>query len=196
MMFLWKIRCLCWRILGIEYQHALSTFDHVYLEEDQFAKIDRFSYNNHAVVYRWSDAPVRIGKFCSISYHVKLIADGGNHMLNGISSHPFFANAVEGPRGITIGNDVWIGMGVTILNGVKIGNGVTIAAGAVVVSDIPDYCVAAGIPAKVIRKKCTEADAEKMNHIAWWNWTDDVINARKDDFNLSISEFIKKYELL
>ncbi len=53
---------------------------------------------------------------------------------------------------VTIGNDVWIGGNVTILPGVTIGNNVVIAAGAVVNKDIPDNCVAAGVPAKVIKE--------------------------------------------
>ena len=47
--------------------------------------------------------------------------------------------------------DVWIGANVTLLSGVTIGRGATIAAGAVVNKSIPPYCVAGGVPAKVIK---------------------------------------------
>lgn len=50
-----------------------------------------------------------------------------------------------------IGNDVWIGRRVMIMPGVHIGNGCIIAAGAVVTKDIPDYTIAGGVPAKVIK---------------------------------------------
>ncbi|WP_297817947.1 sugar O-acetyltransferase [uncultured Lactobacillus sp.] len=53
---------------------------------------------------------------------------------------------------VTIGNDVWICGKVTICPGVNIGNNVVIAAGAVVTKDIPDNSMAAGVPAKVIKK--------------------------------------------
>lgn len=56
------------------------------------------------------------------------------------------------PRPISIGNHVWIGFGATILKGVSIGNGAIIAAGSVVTHDIPANCLAAGVPAKVIRE--------------------------------------------
>ena len=58
-------------------------------------------------------------------------------------------------KGITIGNDVWIGVGVRIVDGVRIGNGVVIGAGSVVLRDIPDESIAAGVPARIIgsRKK-------------------------------------------
>ena len=52
---------------------------------------------------------------------------------------------------IKIGDNVFIGYRVIILPGVKIGNNVVIGAGAVVCRDIPDNCVAAGVPAKVIK---------------------------------------------
>ena len=51
---------------------------------------------------------------------------------------------------IEIGNNVMVGTGVRILPNVKIGNNVVVGAGAVVTKDIPDNCVAAGVPCKVI----------------------------------------------
>jgi len=54
-------------------------------------------------------------------------------------------------RPVIIGNDVWIGSRVTILPGVHIGNGVVIGAASVVTKDIPDYAIAAGNPAKIIK---------------------------------------------
>ncbi len=53
---------------------------------------------------------------------------------------------------IVIGNRVWIGTNVTILKGVIIGDGAIIAAGSVVTNNIPANCLAAGIPAKVIKE--------------------------------------------
>lgn len=50
---------------------------------------------------------------------------------------------------IRIGDNVWVGAGVIILPGCRIGNNSVIAAGSVVCSDIPDNCMAAGVPAKV-----------------------------------------------
>lgn len=52
--------------------------------------------------------------------------------------------------GISIGNNVFIGMNTTILKGVHIGNNVVIGAGSLVNKDIPDNYVAAGNPCKVI----------------------------------------------
>ncbi len=50
-----------------------------------------------------------------------------------------------------IGEDCWIGTGAKILKGVRVGNGVVIGANAVVTKDIPDYAIAGGVPAKIIK---------------------------------------------
>ena len=52
---------------------------------------------------------------------------------------------------IIVGDDVWIAASVTILKGVTIGKGAVIGAGAVVTKDIPEYAIAVGNPAKVIK---------------------------------------------
>jgi acetyltransferase-like isoleucine patch superfamily enzyme len=54
-------------------------------------------------------------------------------------------------RGITIGNDVWVGSHVVILDGVTVGDKAVIGAGAVVTRDVPAGAVAAGNPARVVR---------------------------------------------
>lgn len=53
---------------------------------------------------------------------------------------------------VIIENNVWITVGVIVLAGVRIGEGSIVAAGSVVTRDIPPNSLAAGIPAKVIRK--------------------------------------------
>ena len=53
---------------------------------------------------------------------------------------------------VTIGNNVWIGGNSVINPGVNIGNNVVIGSGSVVTHDIPDNVVAAGNPAKIIKR--------------------------------------------
>jgi serine acetyltransferase len=59
-------------------------------------------------------------------------------------------------RPVSIGNGSWLGTGAIILPGASIGENVVIAAGSVVRGDIPDRCVVAGVPAKIVREH-TEA---------------------------------------
>lgn len=58
--------------------------------------------------------------------------------------------SVKGP--IRVGASSWLGFGVQIMSGVSIGKHCIIAAGSIVTKDIPDYSVAGGNPARVIKK--------------------------------------------
>lgn len=59
---------------------------------------------------------------------------------------------VSGERSfVEIGNKSFLGYGVTVLPNVRIGRGCFIGAGSVVTRDLPDYAVAAGAPARVLR---------------------------------------------
>ena len=53
----------------------------------------------------------------------------------------------------TLGDNVIIYAGAKIIGDVKIGNNVIVGANAVVTHDIPDNCIVAGVPAKIIKKR-------------------------------------------
>jgi acetyltransferase-like isoleucine patch superfamily enzyme len=53
---------------------------------------------------------------------------------------------------VIIDDNVWIGANVIILKGVHIGSGSILAAGAVITKDVPPGCVAAGNPARVVKR--------------------------------------------
>lgn len=61
-----------------------------------------------------------------------------------------------------IGDNVHINAGAKIIGPVRIGNNVEIGANCVVVKDVPDNCVVAGIPAKILRSGMTEEDWKEM----------------------------------
>lgn len=79
---------------------------------------------------------------------------------------------VTGSSGkVKIGNNCFIGMNTTVLKGVTIGDNVVIGANSLVNKDIPDNCVAAGNPAKVIKSidahlesriKCQKEEAREL----------------------------------
>ena len=96
-----------------------------------------------------------------------------------ILTHGFDWSVLKGVYGevlgscgkVTIGNNVFIGTNAIILKGVTVGNNVIIGAGSVVNKDIPDNCVVAGNPARVImsleeyhekRLKLQEKEAKEM----------------------------------
>lgn len=64
------------------------------------------------------------------------------------------AGVIEPPSAqpVVIEDDVMIGANAVILEGVKVGKGAVVAAGAVVIDDVEDYTIVAGIPAKVIKR--------------------------------------------
>ena len=104
-----------------------------------------------------------VGDLCSLYGCAGLSIGNDVLMASGVrivaSSHTFDRLDVpircqpQSGKGIVIGNDVWIGFNVVILDGVHIGHGAVIGAGAVVTRDIPDYAIAAGVPARVLRSR-------------------------------------------
>ena len=104
----------------------------------------------------------QLGEQARIGPHVKIGDDVlmGPEVVIMTTSHSFDDSETpirlqpEPPqRGVTVGNDVWIGTRVTILPGVTIGNGSIIGACSVVTKDIPEMSVAVGNPARVIRRR-------------------------------------------
>ncbi len=146
-------------------------------------------YASKLAPYLYENVPTKliIGKFCSIAQGVTFLTNAANHQFDGFSTYPFAEfkqdwsstyQANYQNRGYnTIGNDVWIGRNATIMPGVKIGSGAIIGAAAVVTKDVPDYCIAAGNPAKIIRKRFDDQAIKKLLEIQWWNWPDAKIFA-------------------
>ena len=55
-------------------------------------------------------------------------------------------------RPVSIGDGSWLGAGVVVLPGATIGKHVAVGANSVVTGNLPDYCVAVGSPARVIKQ--------------------------------------------
>ena len=72
-----------------------------------------------------------------------------------IGAGSVLAGVIEPPSAtpVVVEDDVVIGANAVVLEGVRIGKGSVVAAGAVVVSDVPEGVVVAGVPSKIIKKK-------------------------------------------
>jgi acetyltransferase-like isoleucine patch superfamily enzyme len=64
-------------------------------------------------------------------------------------------------RGVTIGDNVWFGAGVRVLDGITVGRDAIIGSNAVVTKDIPDFTIAVGVPAKVIKNRLESQEEAK-----------------------------------
>ena len=92
--------------------------------------------------------PVIIGNYVMLAQNIVL--SGLNHGFEDVTVPPRLQKVVT--KQITINDNVWIGANSVITAGVTIGKNAIIGAGSVVTKDIPEYSVAVGNPAKVIKR--------------------------------------------
>ncbi len=115
-----------------------------------------------------SDPVVKIGSRCLIGRGSHIVGHWNIDIGDDIQTGPYvyitdqnhsYADPDE-PIGsqipteapVRIGSGSWLGANAVILPGTTIGEHVVVAAGAVVRGDIPDHCVVAGVPAKIVRR--------------------------------------------
>ena len=166
-----------------------------------FSDVDFQSHVTHH--YDFCGDRLIIGKFCQIGAGVEFIMNGANHQMNAASTYPFYimqgwnqsppAMADLPMKGDTIvGNDVWIGQNVTILPGVHIGDGAIIGACSVVGSDVPPYTIAAGNPARLIRRRFDAEMIDLLLRLKWWDKSIEEIQSLIPILTSSDLEWVKR----
>ncbi len=180
-----------------------------YTEVGARTKLLEVELGDYSYVVNDSDiAYATIGKFTSIAAMTRI--NPGNHPMERASQSHFTYRASAYFDGepddneffawrrshhIDIGHDVWVGHGAIVLPGRRIGTGAVIGAGSVVTKDIPDYAIAVGNPARVIRQRFPDAVATDMRALAWWDWPHEQLRRALPDFRaLPAVEFIAKYK--
>jgi len=104
----------------------------------------------------FSSSRVEVGDYGLFAAYTYVVGGGHDHSDLG-------AVMIDQPRpslGVTIGRNVWLGAGAKVLDGVTLGQNVVIGAGAVVNESMPDNVIAAGVPAKIIKRR-DDHDAQR-----------------------------------
>lgn len=103
---------------------------------------------------------VSIGRYTMIAPNVQII--GSDHNYQQVGKPATFSGRPP-LRRTKIGRDVWVGTNSIIMAGVELGDGCIVAAGSIVTKNIEPYCIVAGVPARLIRKRFQNEEQE-MEH--------------------------------
>lgn len=153
-------------------------------------------------------ANVEIGKFSNIASMVRIGAT--DHPMDKASQHHFlYRSASYWPdaeddadwfakrraRVAYVGHDTWLGHGAMVMPEVRVGDGAVIAAGAIVTKEVGAYEIWAGVPAVKIKRRHTAEVAERLQALAWWDWSHERLRQTLPDFRaLPAEAFLEKYE--
>jgi acetyltransferase-like isoleucine patch superfamily enzyme len=70
-----------------------------------------------------------------------------------LPDRPIRKQPIQSKGPIVIEDEAWIGYGSIVLSGVRIGTGAVVGAGSVVTQDVPEYAIAAGVPATIVKMR-------------------------------------------
>lgn len=138
------------------------------LEEEALIVIGKeFTIRNNFRIHGYNNTRIIIGDDCMFSYDVIMRSNDG-HSIFDIETGKRINSAydIENDRNIIIGNHVWVGERAYVLYGARIGDGSMIGAMSFVKSKIPNNCIAAGIPIRVIRKNIAWSRRDIAENIA------------------------------
>lgn len=141
----------------------------------------------HSVIH---GGGIHIGRYTQIGPHVGIYAL--NHAIEYVTMYNnsrLFDGRLKLLTEVEttiLGSDVWIGYGATILPGVVIGNGAVVGAGAVVSKDLPDFAVAVGNPAKVIKMRFSDEIIELLSQWEWWKLDPSALIPYEEAFKVNL----------
>lgn len=183
-----NIRSLCF-IKNVITRPNIIVGEYTYYDDIDGAERFEEHVTHH---YEFIGDKLIIGKFCAIARGIEFVMNGANHRMCSVTTYPFnilgggwekFSPSMDDLplKGDTVvGNDVWIGQNVTVMPGVHIGDGAVIGANSVVAGDVPAYCVAAGNPCRVIRRRFDEELINYLLDLRWWDWNAEKIFANME----------------
>ncbi|MBN1269063.1 MAG: acyltransferase [Kiritimatiellae bacterium] len=92
----------------------------------------------------------RIGKKALLAAYCYVVGAGHDASRTDV---PILDQPITTKGGAEVGDGCWLGARVTVMDGTKIGRDSIVGAHAVVTEDLPEFCVAVGIPAKVVKMR-------------------------------------------
>lgn len=128
---------------------SINKFVTIFLNEGAEVIIGKNVYIGDYSTIRATRTKIEIGEHTIVGQDVKLIAT--NHAYASKDKLIKDQDIDLSKIGISIGEDCWLGAGCIVLPGVTLGRGVVVGANAVVTKDLPDYAVAVGNPAKILK---------------------------------------------
>jgi maltose O-acetyltransferase len=139
---------LKWRILGLKMGRSVGIYSHVIIHDAACVSIgDNSTILSFTLLF--GSGGIRIGRNVLISSNCSIFSV--THRNDALDRGLLFRETqLMAP--VEIGDNVWIGTGARILPGVSIGANTIVGAGSVVIRSLSGGVVAAGIPAKVIRR--------------------------------------------
>lgn len=125
-----------------------------------------FSINGNYRITADLGTSILIGDDCMFSYDISMRSNDGHSIFDVVSKDNINStDDVNRSRSIVIGNHVWIGERAYILYNTQIGDGSIIGAMSLVKGRIPNNCIMAGIPAKVIKRNIAWSREYGVNDI-------------------------------
>lgn len=149
---------------------------------------DAVTCTNGCYISTAEHSSVEIGDDCMIASGNEIRAD---------DAHPIFdvetGERVNMPKSIKIGNHVWLGVRAVVLGGSQIGDGSVLGYGSILKGKIPNNCIAAGVPARVVKKNIAwekphltlakpyyKPNAGSIQKSRYWNMTVEDLPAVKE----------------
>ena len=155
---------------GIPYKEGLFIHPLASLQKEGRIEIaERVAFQSNTFLASRGNACVKIGEGCFLNAGTRIDSVMSIEIGSNVMTGPYvyitdfnhcYSNinvqiknqGLLSKGGVVIGDGAWIGVHSTIIGPATIGKGSVIGANSVVVGDIPDYCIACGVPASIVKR--------------------------------------------